>query len=93
MNYHPNDVVPVPSLPTPPAAVISSGADTYLGLFIMAAFWAFVSAAVLALSERERAQKSDGKLTRRTSSFTHSRKVPPTLALPKGNSMRTPAAR
>lgn len=57
MNDTPN-VVLAPCVPTPPAAMISSGADTYLGLFIMAALWAFVSAAVVALSERERAQKS-----------------------------------
>jgi len=53
-----NDVVLVPSLPTPPAAMISSEADTYLGLLIMAAFWAFFSAAVVALSEHEMSQKS-----------------------------------
>jgi hypothetical protein len=48
----------VPSVPTPPAAMISSEADTYLGLLILAAFWAFFSAAVVALSEREKSQKS-----------------------------------
>jgi uncharacterized membrane protein len=58
VNDTPNDIVPVPSVPTPLAAMISSEAYTYLGLFIMAAFWAFVSAAVLALSEREMSQKS-----------------------------------
>ena len=58
MNYTPNDIVLVPSVLTPPVAMISSGADTYLGLFIMAAFWAFFSAAVVALSEREKSQKS-----------------------------------
>ena len=57
MNDTPN-VVLVPSVPTPPAAMISSEADTYLGLLIMAAFWAFFSAAVVALSEREMSQKS-----------------------------------
>ena len=56
MNYHPNDVGLVPSVPTPPAAMISSEADTYLGLLIMAAFWAFFSAAVVALSEHEASQ-------------------------------------
>ena len=58
MNYYPNDVVLVPSVPTAPAAMISSEADTYLGLLIMAAFWAFFSAEVVALSEREMSQKS-----------------------------------
>ena len=58
MNDTPNDVVVVPSLPTPPAAMISSEADMYLGLLIMAAFWAFFSAAVVALSEHEGSQKS-----------------------------------
>ena len=58
MNYTPNDIVLLPSVPTPPAAMISSEADTYLGLLIMAAFWAFFSAAVVALSEREMSQKS-----------------------------------
>jgi hypothetical protein len=51
-------VLLVPSVPTPPAAMISSEADTYLGLLIMAAFWAFFSAAVVALSEHEMSQKS-----------------------------------
>jgi hypothetical protein len=58
VNDTPNDVVLVPSVPIPPAAMISSEADTYLGLLIMAAFWAFFSAAVVALSEREMSQKS-----------------------------------
>ena len=58
MNHHPNDVVLVPSVPTPPAVIVSSGADTHLGLLIMAAFWAFFSAAVVVLSEREMSQKS-----------------------------------
>ena len=57
MNDTPN-VVLVTSVPTPPAAMISSEADTYLGLFIFAAFWAFFSAAVVALSEREMSQKT-----------------------------------
>ena len=46
MNNHPNDVVLVPSVPTPLAAMISSEADTYLGLLIIAIFWAFFSGAV-----------------------------------------------
>ena len=58
MNYHPNDVVLVPSVPTPPVALVSSESETYLGLLIMAAFWAFFSAAVVAVSEREMSQKS-----------------------------------
>ena len=57
MNDTPNDVVLVPSVPTP-LAMISSEADTYLGLLIMAALWAFFSAAVVAVSEREMSQKS-----------------------------------
>ena len=52
MNYHPNDVVLVPSVPTAPAAMISSEADTYLGLLIIAIFWGFFSGAVVAVSER-----------------------------------------
>jgi hypothetical protein len=58
VNDTPNDVVLVPSVPTPQAAMLSSEADTYLGLFIMAAFWAFFSAAVVAMSEHEGSQKS-----------------------------------
>jgi hypothetical protein len=50
---HPNDVVLVPSVPTAPAATISSEADTYLGLLIVAIFWAFFSGAVVAVSEHE----------------------------------------
>ena len=53
MNHHPYDVVLVPSVPTPPAAMISSEADTYIGLLIFAIFWAFFSGAVVALSEHE----------------------------------------
>jgi hypothetical protein len=53
-----NVVVLVPSVPTAPAAMISSEADTYLGLLIFAAFWAFFSGAVVALSEHEMSQKS-----------------------------------
>jgi hypothetical protein len=53
VNYHPNDVVLVPSLPTPPLALVSSESETYLGLLIMAAFWAFFSGAVVVLIERE----------------------------------------
>ena len=53
MNYHPNDVVLVPSVPTPPAVIVSSEADTYLGLLIVAIFWAFFSGAVVAVSEHD----------------------------------------
>ena len=53
MNDTLNDVVLVPSVPTAPAAMISSEADTYLGLLIFAIFWAFFSGAVVALSEHE----------------------------------------
>jgi len=58
VNDTPIDVVLVPHVPTPLAAMISSEADTYLGLLIMAAFWAFFSAAVVAMSEHDRSQKS-----------------------------------
>ena len=58
MNDTPNDVVLVPSVPTAPVALVSSESETYLGLLIMAAFWAFLSAAVVAVSEREMSQKS-----------------------------------
>jgi hypothetical protein len=53
VNYHPNDVVLVPSVPTAPAAMISSEADTYLGLLIFAVFWALFSGAVVAVSEHD----------------------------------------
>ena len=53
MNDTPNDVSLVPSIPTPPAAMISSEADTYLGLLIFAIFWAFFSGAVVAVSEHD----------------------------------------
>jgi hypothetical protein len=52
VNYTPNDVL-VPSVPTPPAAMISSEADTYVGLLIIAIFWAFFSGAVVAVSEHD----------------------------------------
>jgi hypothetical protein len=53
VNYTPNDVVLVPGVPTPPVAMVSSEADTYLGLLIIAIFWAFFSGAVVAVSEHE----------------------------------------
>jgi hypothetical protein len=53
VNYHPNDVFLVPSVPTPPAVIVSSEADTYLGLLIIAIFWAVFSGAVVAVSEHE----------------------------------------
>ena len=46
-------IVMVPSVPTPLAAMVSPESETYLGLLIMAAFWAFFSGAVVAVSERE----------------------------------------
>ena len=62
MNYHPNDVVLVPSVPTPPAAMISSEVDAYLGLLIVAIFWAFFSGAVVAVSEHDASsQKSTAR--------------------------------
>jgi hypothetical protein len=48
-----NDVVLVPSVPTPPAVIVSSEADTYIGLLIVAILWAFFSGAVVALSEHD----------------------------------------
>jgi hypothetical protein len=53
VNYHPNDVVLVPSVPTPPAVIVSSEADTYIGLLIVAIFWAFFSGTVVAVSEHD----------------------------------------
>jgi hypothetical protein len=58
VNHHPNDVVLVPSVPTPPAVIVSSEADTYIGLLIVAIFWAFFSGAVVAVSEHDALQKS-----------------------------------
>jgi hypothetical protein len=46
-------IVMVPSVPTPLAAMVSPESETYLGLLIMAAFWAVFSGAVVALTERE----------------------------------------
>ena len=53
MNNHPNDGVLVPSVPTPPAVIVSSEADTYIGLLIVAILWAFFSGAVVAVSEHD----------------------------------------
>ena len=53
LNDTPNDVVLVPSVPTPPAVIVSSEADTYIGLLIIAIFWAFFSGAVVAVSEHD----------------------------------------
>ena len=53
MNNHPNDIVLKPSVLTPPVALVSSESETYLGLLILAAFWALFSGAVVALIERE----------------------------------------
>jgi hypothetical protein len=61
VNNHPNDVVLVPSVPTPPAVIVSSEADTYLGLLIVAIFWAFFSGAVVAVSEHDALQKSTAR--------------------------------
>jgi hypothetical protein len=58
VNNLPNDVVLVPSVPTPPGVIVSSEADTYLGLLIMAVFWASFSAAVVAVSEHDASHKS-----------------------------------
>ncbi len=58
MNIHPNDVVLVPIVPTPPAVIVSWEADTYIGLLIVAMLWAFFSGAVVAMSEHDAEQKS-----------------------------------
>jgi hypothetical protein len=50
-------IVMVPSVPTPLAAMVSAESETYLGLLIMAAFWAVFSGAVVALTEREASQR------------------------------------
>ena len=45
-------VVMVPSVPKPLAAMVSPDSETYLGLLIMAAFWAlFSGACVVACSQ------------------------------------------
>jgi hypothetical protein len=56
VNDAPSVVAMVLSVPTPLAAMVSSESETYLGLLIMAAFWAFFSGAVVAVSEREASQ-------------------------------------
>ncbi len=58
MNDAPYPVAMVPSVPTPLSAMVSTEADTYLGLLIIAIFWAFLSGAVVAVSEHEGSQKS-----------------------------------
>ena len=52
MNGAPNLVL-VASFPTPPVAMAYPESETYLGLLIMAAFWAFFSGSVVAIIERE----------------------------------------
>ena len=42
-----------PGVPTPLAAIVSSESETYLGLLIMAAFWAIFSGSVVVIIERE----------------------------------------
>jgi hypothetical protein len=52
-------IVMVPSVPTPLAAMASSEYETtYLGLLIVAAFWAFFSGAVVAVSQRVASQSA-----------------------------------
>ena len=58
MNNLPNDAVLVPTVPTPPPVIVSSEADTYLGLLIVAFFWAFFSGAFVAVSEHDASEKS-----------------------------------
>jgi hypothetical protein len=53
VNNHLNDVVLVPSVPTPLVALVSSESDAYIGLLIIAIFWAFFSGAVVAVSEHD----------------------------------------
>ena len=67
MNNHPNDVILGPSVPTPPAVIVSSEADTYIGLLIVAIFWAFFSGAVVAVSEHD--ASSQKSATRWAASF------------------------
>jgi hypothetical protein len=50
-------VVMVPSVPTPLAAMVSSESETYLGLLMMAVFWALFSGAVIAVNEREASRR------------------------------------
>jgi hypothetical protein len=58
VNYHPNDVVLVPSVPTLPLALVASEyEETYLGLLILTAFWALFSGAVVVLIEREASRR------------------------------------
>ena len=56
MNNDPN--VLVLNVPTPPAVIVSSETDTYIGLLIIAIFWAFFSGAVVVASEHDAEQKS-----------------------------------
>jgi hypothetical protein len=56
VNDDPSSVM-VPSVLTPLAAMVSSESETYLGLLILAAFWAFFSGAVVAASEREASRR------------------------------------
>jgi hypothetical protein len=58
VNYHPTDVVPVPSVLTAPLALASSESETYLGLLILAAFWGLFSGAVVAVSEHEASRRA-----------------------------------
>jgi hypothetical protein len=46
-------IVMVPSDPTLLAAMASTESETYLGLLIMTAFWAFFSVAVIAVIQHE----------------------------------------
>lgn len=46
-------VVLVSSIPTPLAAMGTSESETYLGLLIITAFWAFLSGLVVAVIEHE----------------------------------------
>ena len=53
MNDAPYSFAMVPSTPTSLTAMVSSESETYLGLLIMAAFWALFSGAIVAVSEHE----------------------------------------
>ena len=58
MNDAPYAVAMVPRVPTSLSAMVSSESETYLGLLIMAAFWALLSGAVIAASEHEASRRA-----------------------------------
>jgi hypothetical protein len=58
VNDVPYPVGMAPSVPTPLSAMVYSESETYLGLLIMAAFWALLSGAVVAVSEHEASRRA-----------------------------------